>query len=241
MSPTPFAYFERTYVINLPHRTDRRRETEAELQRFAAPQARIVWLAATQDSDPHGFPSAGAYGCFQSHARALREARQDGLSNVLVLEDDILISSRLLEVWPVIERTLSTMDWDIVSLGYPADHPPGDDVGEALVRFDTEVTMAHCYAINGRALATFTDFLSVLEGRERGHPDGGKMHFDGAINVFIWQHPDAVRLCSRENLVQQRSSRSDIATPSWADRAPVPDAVVSRLRSLKNVVRRRSI
>jgi glycosyl transferase family 25 len=101
------------------------------------------------------------------------------------------------------------------------------------------LTTAHCYAVNQRVMSRLIDFLTVVKGRERGHPQGGRMHYDGALNVFCATYPDVVRLRSSRNLMEQRSSRSDIAEKSWIDRTPLAFGIVEQGRRVKNELRRR--
>jgi len=38
-----------------------------------------------------GFPSIGPRGCFSSHVAILKQAKHQGLSNILIVEDDLEI------------------------------------------------------------------------------------------------------------------------------------------------------
>jgi hypothetical protein len=77
-------YFDRIYVINLPARTDRKREMEEQLARiglsFAHP--RVSLFAAIRPHEPGGFDTIGARGCFSSHLEVLRDAHRRGLNRI---------------------------------------------------------------------------------------------------------------------------------------------------------------
>jgi glycosyl transferase family 25 len=68
----------KTIYINLDHRTDRRKEIEAELKQKGLPYERF---SAIRDE-------RGAIGCCKSHLAVLKMARDKGYPTILVLEDD---------------------------------------------------------------------------------------------------------------------------------------------------------
>ena len=90
MSPQ-LTVFDRIYVINVPTRTDRRREMQAQLYRvgtsLSAPGVHL--FSAVRPSAAGGFTSVGARGCFVSHLGVLREAAPGHVGRLLILEDDL--------------------------------------------------------------------------------------------------------------------------------------------------------
>ena len=67
-----FETFDSIVVINLPERVDRRRETEAELERVGIKHARF--FAAKRPADRGPFRTIGEHGCSLSHVAVLKEA-----------------------------------------------------------------------------------------------------------------------------------------------------------------------
>jgi len=49
---------------------------------------------------------------------------------------------------------------------------------------------AHFYAINGNFIDPLLQFMNQCETRPAGHPDGGPMTADGALNHIRLQIPD---------------------------------------------------
>ena len=84
-------YFQQIYVINLPHRRDRRLEMAEQLEKiglsFDNPAVRL--FAAFRPEDPGGFPNIGARGCFMSHLGVLQDARERKFERILIFEDDL--------------------------------------------------------------------------------------------------------------------------------------------------------
>ena len=62
-----FSAFESIRILNLPHRSDRRREMLAELAKFGlADDERVSFFSGSTRTDPGPFSSAGEHGCFSS-------------------------------------------------------------------------------------------------------------------------------------------------------------------------------
>lgn len=214
-------FFERVYVINLPERKDRYRQMVQELEKAGMPLSpnKIEIFPAIRPSDARNFPSVGALGCFLSHLSILKQAKKDGLANVLILEDDLVISERFWAEQAVIVEQLRSVDWGFVYFGH------SENVEKASVvefyPFSAPIIMAHFYAVNGNILERLIGFLEELQQRSGGHPDGGPMHLDGAYSTFRMQNPDIITLIASPNLGWQRSSRSDISPNSWFDQLPI--------------------
>jgi hypothetical protein len=227
-------YFPVCSVINLPERTDRRREVEKQLARIQAPAGWAQFFPAIRPTELAGFPSFGAHGCFLSHLGVLKRAAELGAPSVLILEDDLEFEPWLLEEQARIVETLRGRDWDFAYLGHvlpDADAAPVP--GAAPFRVETgTITTTHFVAINGKRISEVIRFLETVLSRPPGHPDGGPMHVDGAYSTFRFQNPDVVTLVATPSLGGQMSSRSDV-TPNWKDRIPVLRALAAAARSLR--------
>ncbi|SEQ84343.1 Glycosyltransferase family 25 (LPS biosynthesis protein) [Pseudomonas cuatrocienegasensis] len=130
--------FERAYVINLDHRHDRWLQTLSTLQRVGIAAERFSAvdfsaLAASNDS-----PSAeldaflkrvdgvrpsnehklrATWACMRSHLAIIRMAKEQGLSSVLILEDDCEFEPYSRAVLARAERQLQTRSWQMLYLG----------------------------------------------------------------------------------------------------------------------------
>lgn len=250
-TPNLLRTFDAVYLLNLPDRTDRLRESFQELQKIdPAARTLVEVVPGVRATEAHGFPSVGAYGCFQAHLGALRLARARGVRSVLILEDDLHLERHLAEHWAVIAPKVLTEPWDLLNVGFHPDFNrpvaggntlagsfPGPQVsaGDALSRTGEALGLAHCYAVAGASLPALIAYLELVLTRPAGHPRGGAMHFDGALYHFFVEHPDRIRLRPACSLVGQRSSRSDIAGARWFDRdLPLVGSTVAALRTLRN-------
>jgi glycosyl transferase, family 25 len=244
-------YFERIYVVNLPERTDRRKTIALELAKAGLPLTpnHIEIFPAIRPESAGEFPSIGARGCFLSHLAILKQAKQLGLSNILIVEDDLVISELFKQQEESLLNQLQQTDWGFVYFGHslkiePLKHQPLEFANKLaasstatqskvkLQPFSGSFQTTHFYGVNGTMIDRLIEFLEAVQRRPAGHPDGGPMHVDGAYNHFRAQNPEVLTLLAFPNLGTQENSRSDI-TPSWRDRAPIVRNLVGFARSGK--------
>lgn len=228
-------YFDRAYVVNLPERTDRRRQMRRELAAAQMPLAsgKVELFPAVRPESAEGFESIGARGCFLSHLQILKTARDEGLGNVLIMEDDLALGDDFLSREQHIVAALREVDWDVVHFGYFCDELSQQSTtdAQALRPFDGTLIGTHFYAVNGPVFDRTVDFFEGLLSRPPGHPDGGPMHADGVYNFFKHKQPDLKRFVAVPSLGGQRSSRSDVTT-KWFDRLPILSPLATAARGL---------
>jgi hypothetical protein len=237
----PLAIFEKIYVINLPSRRDRYREMSEQLKTiglgFDSPFVEL--FEAVRPDSAGGFPSVGARGCFMSHLGILQKASGEGLSRILILEDDVNFHSDFLPRGAQVTSSLRRHAWSIFYGGY--HFPEGSEAIEfdgGLVSSDTVIMLTHFVGFQGAAIGIAANYLEAMLQRPAGHPDGGPMHVDGAYSWLRRSHPHLLTYLAAPELGYQRSSRTDLSPPSWYDRAPVARDLVSLARKFKNMLRR---
>jgi len=96
------------FYINLDHRTDRRAEIEAELDRIGITCERFPAIKY----DP------GIVGCNYSHIAVLKEAQRRGYESVLIFEDDFQFLVDKETFWSIMAETAKNVSYDVVMLGY---------------------------------------------------------------------------------------------------------------------------
>ncbi|MHC8400551.1 glycosyltransferase family 25 protein [Pseudomonas sp. MDT1-17] len=225
-------YFDGARIINISSRKDRRLETKEEFARygFHIDDEKIGFFEAVTPSEGNGFPSVGARGCFLSHLGVLEEAIRLNLKNILIMEDDIQFSRRTLEFGRQAIKSLEGMEWDIVYFGHPFEGNSNSPVWEVV---DRPIHLSHFYAVNGKSIGKLRDFLLQILKRPPGHPDGGPMHYDAALNTLIHQNKDIRAYYFTWNFGYQRPSRTDLHALSFFDRTPLLRPVMDMLRRLK--------
>jgi glycosyl transferase family 25 len=95
------------YVINLDRRTDRLEEFQEEMDMLQLPFKRFPGILKTP----------GTVGCGMSHLAILKEARDLGLKNVLIFEDDFMLQVSKDEFWGAVDDFFKTeKDYDVFLL-----------------------------------------------------------------------------------------------------------------------------
>jgi len=171
----------------------------------------------------------------------LRRAVGSGAKSVLLLEDDIALTSSLTRLIPSIVAQLNATTWDFVYFG----HEYTGDINNAnsrttevdFVTADGEIRTTHFYGVNGRILKRLVLHLDRVAAGIEGDQEFGPMPIDGALNIFRRKNSDVKTLIAIPKLGWQRPSRSDI-TPRAFDKYPLLDEVMAPLRELKYVFKR---
>ena len=174
-------YFDRTAIINLPERADRRAETRDEFRRIGWPieNAKVDFFTALRPETPAGFPNQGVRGCFLSHMNVIKTAKHDNLANVLIMEDDIAFISDIDKIAADALQALDQTNWGFLYLGH--DHTSDTSGSTRLEKITEPLLFAHFYAVNSTIFDRLLEFLEQVLERPPGHPDGGPMHYDGEI------------------------------------------------------------
>lgn len=227
-----FEYFNSTQIINLPSRKDRRQETESEFKRYDFPinVEKVTFFNALSTQTSDGFPNAGVKGCFLSHMKIIENAKKLNLNNILIMEDDICFSKNILQYSSTAIEELKKIDWDIAYFGHNIQNS-SDEISWKEVKHP--MLLAHFYAVNGKTLPLFYDFLQKILSRPPGHPDGGPMHYDGAINTFLSQNANLKAYFFSKNLGYQRPSRTDLHKTTIFDKNFILKIFILYFRKIK--------
>lgn len=216
---TLFEYFDRVEIIHLPERRDRFRALSSELARCGYDIGKAAIPYAPKPDGACGFSSIGVHGNFLSHMDIMTRARDDGLSSVLVLEDDAIFSRRFERRQNAVADQLSNIKWDILYIGHSLRGGTSTRVTPDLAQFTGDLLWAHCYAINKSILPRLTDYFDYTLHAPTGDPKGGKLYIDAALTLFRRQNPDVVCLVADPCLSVQKGSQSNLGKgKSWAGR-----------------------
>ena len=121
-----FSFFKKVYCINLTSREDRWERCKKEfdlvkvtnqVERFSAVNLRRFDFDEQYDVSigPYSVVSAG--GCLASHRAIIQEAKDNGLENVLVLEDDVGFIPEEVNNFLKAVDDLKSQDWALFYLG----------------------------------------------------------------------------------------------------------------------------
>jgi len=113
-SQNPFDFFDGIFLINLDEREDRLKESINEFAKYDL-KPKAFRFPAIKFNTRH--PMAGRAGCFSSHRAIIQLAKDNGLKNVLVFEDDFMFLQNPKEVLQKNVEFLSKNDWHLFYLG----------------------------------------------------------------------------------------------------------------------------
>jgi glycosyl transferase, family 25 len=232
--------FDLIQIINLKERRDRRAQMVSELRRLGLvlDQTGVELIEASRFADHAGFSSPGARGCFDSHLRALRRARELGARSTLILEDDCDFSNEIRRTLPSALTTLHGNTWSVFYGGYVRWSQHGAEMGSPIAHATPRDSFigAHFIALASEAVKHLVPFLTAMQARPPGSPEGGPMHVDGAYDWFRAAHPHLQTWVANPVLGHQRPSRSDIHRIGAADRTLLVRDLVSLTRRMRRGV-----
>lgn len=192
--------WDRICVLNLRKRPDRLNEVAHELGKWDkgdTPVNIFTAIDGTEQAIPsHWTAGAGAYGCKLSHCAVLREALQDGIRHLLVLEDDIILRQGFTKK---LEEFLARVPDDYAGFMLGGQHHfLPKKISSGIVRcWNTQRT--HAYSANRGYMK---DLLALWQSPELGD------HIDHVVGQAQKLHkiyaPDPF-------LIGQRRSRSDVS------------------------------
>ena len=200
-------YFQRCYAVNLDRRPDRyelfTKQVPADwpfaaIERFAAIDGKRV---------PH--PAwwrcgGGAWGCFQSHLQLIERCLNEGVSSVLLLEDDALFcpdfTAKAAEFLAHVPD-----DWGMIYLGgqhlFVKQRKPGK-INDWVYR-PYNVNRTHAFALRGEGMRTVYNWLRGLKWKPGHHIDHhlGRLTMSQTIPVY----------CPKKWLVGQAAGKSNVS------------------------------
>ena len=226
-APQVFAPFDRIRVVNLPERSDRRREMDAQFARIGlSGDPRIRHFPAIRATNPGPFKRIGSHGNFLGRIELLREAAAAGES-VLILEDDCDF------ILPDVFAAALPERWDVLYGGFESSNE--DELSDSLI------IGSHCMGFSARAAKLAADYLvrylqpdfppDPVAAADPAYDPAIRPPIDGAFVWFRRAHPELETVFRK--VAVQRASRTDVGDQRFFDRVPVLREVAGAARSLK--------
>jgi glycosyl transferase family 25 len=198
---------------------------------------RVAFEPAIRPADRGSFETPGTKGCFLSHLAVLKQAQRDGVSSLLILEDDVAFSANEVAGMLAAVTALNRMPWGIFY--------GGSLVGQSSTPLSEiapkdSVMLAHFIAFTQPVIEDLVTYLDAMLRRPAGSIEGGPMHVDGAYSWFRGSHPDIRAFAATPPIAHQRSSPTDIHERRGLDRLPLLRYSLVPARFLKNWLRSRT-
>jgi len=188
-------FFDEIYCINLDYRTDRWQKAQQEFDSVGVLQ-RINRFSAIKEQD-------GRLGVIKSNLAIVQTAKQKGLKNVLVFEDDVHFINDSVNVLENALLQIGTLDWWLIYLGANT-HEKLQFVTKSKpnLLMLKNAFAAHSLCYNKH---TFDFFIRKYEGII-------KVEYADILDVFLAQYFQRKNLCLVVNpiITTQSESYSDI-------------------------------
>jgi GR25 family glycosyltransferase involved in LPS biosynthesis len=104
--------FDKAFYINLAHRKDRKQQIENEFKRIGLNKNKIIRIDAIRNK------FNGHVGAAKSHVKCIKIAKQMGLRNVIIFEDDFTFALSIEKINENINKFIEKMgnNWDVLHL-----------------------------------------------------------------------------------------------------------------------------
>jgi len=120
---------EKTFVINLAHRTDRLESVRKELAAIGHKSYEVLNAYGINNPPPRryyenipDFEISGWYGNKFSHYSIIEQAKKDNLESVMVFEDDVVLHKQFSEIVSKTVSQFGIIEWDWLQFGGNHSH-----------------------------------------------------------------------------------------------------------------------
>ena len=188
-------HFDKIYVINLDRRPDRYEAFQQEMAKYGIENIERFSAIDGATIMANNIPLlAGEIGVLESHLEIVRKCKEEGLNNVLIMEDDVYFSDEILKL----DEYMASVpkDWEFLYFG--GNHVYGEPpvlVNDKVIKLNYTVAL-QCVAING---SIFEVIEGVLPKRQK-QVDAYYADLQETFNAYGF-YP---------NMAKQRAGFSDI-------------------------------
>lgn len=181
--------FAKSFVINLPFKTDRLEKFTAAYPSCLTPFT--VHPAVHGDSIRHPDwwqAGAGAWGCYRSHMQILERCYQEQVESYIVFEDDAIFRPDFEQEFAAFSSELPA-EWEMVYLGGQLLHehanPPRKISNHVYVPYN--VNRTHCFAVHQRGYVKLYKHLNATPFAQHEHIDHhvGRLHESGQLKIYV--------------------------------------------------------
>jgi hypothetical protein len=185
-------FFDHIYCINLDKRTDRWEDCVKQFKKHNLTVERFSAIDGSKINNPTKLMT-GEYGILSTHIELIKDAKNKGYKNILILEDDVEFIDNLNEYFSLFKGQIPD-DWVMLYLS-------GNHIGGCLQVSGNIFKIFHSYAIHSFAIKSEL-FDLIINGLPK---------YKKAVDIFYAElqslFPSYV---IRPHLAWQRESFSDI-------------------------------
>lgn len=150
-------FFDKIYCINIDRRTDRWEHCLKEFDKHNLDVEKFSAVDGNLENHSLGYPYDNELAGAISHLNVIKRAKELNLNNVLILEDDVVFSDNLNELFSVFIKQLPE-NWD--GLHFGGNHIfPLIKINQNLSKMNKSYAL-HAYAINSKSYDYVIDHMS---------------------------------------------------------------------------------
>lgn len=187
-------YFKNIYCINLDRRLDRWLKFIDECKKHSIENVTRISAIDGDKITNNSNLLNGELGILLTHYNIIKNAKNNNLENVLILEDDVVFQDDLKKIDEIM--SLIPNDWDFIYFG--GNHTYGDipvKINDKILKLNNTVSL-HCVAINN---TVYDSILNLLPKQE--------IQVDGYYSKL---HKEFNSYGITPNIAKQREDFSDI-------------------------------
>lgn len=189
----PFDNFDEIHCINMDSQPDRWEKCLDEFKKVGIEDRVERFSAIVPNRSPRRPITKGELGCNLSHKEIITSARDRGLKNVFIFEDDIKFDGYTHDIFNTglddLQNHIGT-EWRTVNMGVIIDSPPRKVTDNLYEIFKHGTT--HAYGVNSKWFDVIIDKLNNIGRRKNIRVDlfysnciGGKYLI---YPITAWQH-----------------------------------------------------
>lgn len=153
-------YFDKIYVINLDKREDRFLKFKDELEKFGIEHVERFSAIDGSTVTTNSKLLSGEIGVLMSHLEIVKQAKEQNLENILILEDDVFFTEEILKLDEYMN--LVPNDWDFIYFGGNHHYgPPPIILNDKIIKLNYTVAL-HCVGINKTLFDTIIAMLPKM-------------------------------------------------------------------------------
>lgn len=151
-------YFDKIYCINLDRRTDRWEKCKEQFDKLGIEVERFSAIDGNTENHGLGHPFDSELAGAISHTRVIEKAKELGLKNVLVLEDDVVFHNDVQELFEKYAKQLPK-DWDAVLFG--GNHVAPTTIENRNLAKLLRSYALHAYGVNAKAYDSIINYMNL--------------------------------------------------------------------------------
>jgi hypothetical protein len=192
-------YFDKVYVINLDRRPDRYESFKKEIGKYDIESIERFSAVDGTTIMSNGIPLlSGEIGVLESHLNIVKKCVEEGVKNVLILEDDVYFTDEILKLDEYM--SMVPKDWDFIYFG--GNHvygTPPEPINDKIIKLNFTVAL-QCVAINS---SIFEVIEAVLPKRKK-QVDGYYADLHKTFNAYGF-YPNMAKQVAGFSDIQNRN------------------------------------